>query len=193
MNECWVTGGKTAKYSFRRVEMKTFLISSGSKSIVRENLFYGQVPLRIIVGFTENSSMIGNVNKNPFSFKNFNINYFSVLVDDEQTSFKPLKLDFDQNQSLLGFYTLLTSSGIAHQDLGIGVSIENYKSGDKTLFAFNLCPTVEEDVLNLQRTGNIRFDIQFKTELTNPVNAIIYAEFNSLMEISNDRQVRVDF
>jgi len=188
-----LTSGQTAKYPFRRVEMKTFLIPTGTKSIVRENLFYGQVPLRIVVGFVENTALIGNVNKNPFSFKNFNINYFSVLVDESQISFKPLILDFSKNKNLLGFYTLLTTSGVAHQDLGIGINRDQYKSSDKSLFAFNLMPAVEEDVLSLQRTGNIRFDIHFQTELVAPVNVIVYAEFNSLIEISNDRQVRIEF
>ncbi|OXA37467.1 hypothetical protein Fcan01_27758 [Folsomia candida] len=34
-----LTSNNTAKYSFRRVEMKSFLIPTGSKSVSRENLF----------------------------------------------------------------------------------------------------------------------------------------------------------
>jgi hypothetical protein len=187
-----LASGESAKYPIRRTELKQFVIPSGSKSVVRENLFYGQVPLRVVVGFVDNSSLIGNKNKNPFCFKNFGCNYFSILVDEEQSSFKPLKFDFDKNINLLGFYTLLTSSGVAHQDLGININREEYKTSNKTLFAFSLVPEIEDDVFAVQKTGNVRFDIQFKTELTQPVSVIIYAEFNSLMEIDKDRQVRID-
>jgi hypothetical protein len=187
-----LASGESAKYPLRRTELKQFVIPTGSKSIVRENLFYGQVPLRIVVGFVENSSLIGNKNKNPFCFKNFGCSYFSILVDEEQSSFKPLKFDFEKNISLLGFYTLLTSSGIAHQDLGININRDEYKSANKTLFAFSLVPEIDDDVFSVQKTGNVRFDIQFKTELTEPVSVVVYAEFNSLMEINKDRQVRID-
>ncbi|XP_021964294.1 uncharacterized protein F54H12.2 [Folsomia candida] len=149
----------SAKYSFRRVEMKTFLVSTGSKSISKENLFYGHVPVRIVVDFVDNAAVIGSSTLNPFAFDNFDVSYFSVLVDDEQICFKPLKLDFDSNQSLLGFYTLLTSSGVAHQDLGIGLNREDYITSSKALFAFNLCPAVEDDVFSIHRTGNIRYSI----------------------------------
>jgi hypothetical protein len=113
-------------------------------------------------------------------------------VDEEQSSFKPLKFDFDKNINLLGFYTLLTASGVAHQDLGININREEYKTSNKTLFAFSLVPEIEDDVFSVHKTGNVRFDIQFKTELTQPVSVIIYAEFNSLMEVDKDRQVRID-
>ncbi|OXA54479.1 hypothetical protein Fcan01_11808 [Folsomia candida] len=127
-----------------------------------------------------NAAAIGGSNLNPFAFDHFDISYFSVLVDDEQICFKPLKLDFGNNQSLLGFYTLLTSSGVAHQDLGIGVNREDYIKSSEALFAFNLCPAAEDDVFSIHKTGNIRFDIQFKNPLPKAISVIVYAEFNSV-------------
>lgn len=192
-HEKLLSQNNTAKYSFRRVEMKTFLVSTGSKSVSKENLFYGQVPIRIVVSFVDNAAAIGGSNLNPFAFDHFDISYFSVLVDDEQICFKPLKLDFGNNQSLLGFYTLLTSSGVAHQDLGIGVNREDYIKSSEALFAFNLCPAAEDDVFSIHKTGNIRFDIQFKNPLPKAISVIVYAEFNSVLEIDKDRQVRLSF
>lgn len=136
--------------------------------------------------------MIGSTDLNPFSFAHFEVSYFSVLVDEEQICFKPLKLDFENNEMLLGFYTLLTASGVAHQDLGIGINRNAYKTSSKSLFAFNLSPTVEEDVFAINKTGNIRFDIKFKKPLPKPVSAIIYAEFNSVLEINKDRVPKIN-
>ncbi|OXA40149.1 hypothetical protein Fcan01_24897 [Folsomia candida] len=192
-HEKLLSQNNTAKFSFRRVEMKTFLVPSGNKSVSKENLFYGQVPLRIVVAFVNNAAVIGSSNLNPFAFDNFDISYFSVLVDDEQICFKPLKLDFENNQSLLCFYTLLTSSGVAHQDLGIGINRDDYINSSKALFAFNLCPLADDDVFSIHKTGNIRFDIQFKKPLAKAVSVIVYAEFNSMLEIDKERQVRLNF
>ena len=44
----------TAKYPLRRVEVKSFTVPTGNRSITKENLFSGQLPTRIVVGVMDN-------------------------------------------------------------------------------------------------------------------------------------------
>jgi len=41
----------------------------------------------------------------------------------------------------------------------------------------------ESDHFNLTREGSVRLDAKFRTALPNTVNAIIYAEFENVIEV----------
>ena len=50
---------KTAKYSLRRTEVKSFTIARGKQSASKEDLFLGQLPTRIIAACADNLSFNG--------------------------------------------------------------------------------------------------------------------------------------
>lgn len=74
------------------------------------------------------------------------------------------------------------------------VSCEDYAAGN-TMFAFDLSPdlSASEPHWNLQKIGSLRLHIKFATPLAAPINAIVYAEFQNLMEIDKNRNVIVDY
>ena len=49
----------TAKYPLRHVEVKSFTVPMGNRSITQENMFLDQLPTRIVVGVVDNDSSIG--------------------------------------------------------------------------------------------------------------------------------------
>ena len=57
-----------ASYPLRRVEVKTFAFPQGNLSWVKENVFLGQLPKRMVVGFVDNTAFNGQFNKNPFFY-----------------------------------------------------------------------------------------------------------------------------
>jgi hypothetical protein len=61
---------QTAKYPLRRVEVKTFIIPSGTQSKINDHLFQGQMPKLFVLGFVENAAFNGDNTKNPFHFEN---------------------------------------------------------------------------------------------------------------------------
>ena len=48
----------TAKYPITRGECKTCTVSSGTRSHAEENLYSGQIPKRIVIGFVKNSGIM---------------------------------------------------------------------------------------------------------------------------------------
>ena len=46
-----------AKYPIRRVEVKTFTISSGTRSKIEDHLFTGQLPKRVFIGLVTNEAL----------------------------------------------------------------------------------------------------------------------------------------
>ncbi|XP_070152489.1 uncharacterized protein F54H12.2-like [Polyergus mexicanus] len=187
----------TAKYPLTRVEVKTFTIHSGVVGESLDNVILGQLPKRIIVGFVNNKAFNGDRKLNPFNFKNYGINFFSLYVDGMQIPSRPLQPVFSPEEPLYveAYQTLFTGTGIHFLNEGNSISRDDYSKG-YTLFAFDLTPDLSANYAghwNLVRHGSLRLEVRFEKALTETVNCIIYAEFDNVIEIDSSRQVIVDF
>jgi hypothetical protein len=65
----------TAKYPIKRAEVKVVAIPQGSLGEPKDNLFQGQVPNKVIIGFVDHDSFNGVYNKSPFNFKHKNLSH----------------------------------------------------------------------------------------------------------------------
>ncbi|KAK3916657.1 hypothetical protein KUF71_015882 [Frankliniella fusca] len=92
------------------------------------------------------------------------------------------------------YNTLFSGTGIHWKDEGNGISWSDYPKGN-TLFVFDLSPdlSASEPHWNLQRQGTMRLDLRFAEPLAQPINCVVYAEFQNLIEIDKDRNVIVDY
>lgn len=186
----------TAKYPITRVEVKTVTLHSNIYGESIDNILMGQLPRRVIIGFTENRGFNGKNTLNPFNFQNYNINYMSLYVDSTQIPAKPLTPDFTSKKLYAdAFQTLFSGTGMHFMDLGNGISREDYPDGF-CLFAFDLSVDLSagrNTHWNLLRHGTIRIEVRFEKELENTVNCIIYAEYDNVLEIDSARQVTLDY
>jgi hypothetical protein len=63
----------TAKYPITRVDVKVLTIPSGVLRKSLDNIYGGQLPKRVVIGFVENKSFNGDYKKNSFNFQPFNL------------------------------------------------------------------------------------------------------------------------
>ena len=187
----------TAKYPITHVEVKSFTLPSGIHSKTLDNVFLGQVPKRVIIGFVSNKAFNGDVKKNPFNFHHYKTNYFSLYVDGEQIPTKPLQSHYevDKETSVLAYHTLFTGTGVHFSNTGNSISREDYSNG-YCLMAFDLTPDLaasETSHWNLVRNGNVRIEMGFDEALEETLNCIVYAEFDNVIEIDRHRNVTTDF
>ena len=183
----------TAKYPIRRVETKVFSIPKGNLSANQENLFLGQLPKRIVIGLVQNSAFSGDAAQNPFNFEHFTTDFLALYLDGVQIPSKPLQPDFDNDLYTRSYVSLFTGTGLMSQDQGNDISWEEYGNG-YTLFAFDLTPDLSDSGhFNIVKQGNLRLELHFKTQLPYTVNAIVYAEFDNVIEIDKSRNVLFDF
>jgi hypothetical protein len=144
-----------------------------------------------------NAAYNGDYSKNPYNFKHFDTNYFSLYVDGEQVPSKPLQPHFEANNNkfVMAYHSLFSGTGIQFKDAGTVISREDYNQG-YCLMAFDLTPDLsasETSHWNLVRNGSIRMELGFRTALTETVNCLVYAEFDNVIEIDRHRNVSVDF
>ncbi|RWS19834.1 uncharacterized protein B4U80_02524 [Leptotrombidium deliense] len=67
-----------------------------------------------------------------------------------------------------------------------------------TLFAFNLAPELSngfgsEGQLSEIKRGSLRLQVNFREELNNTINVIMYCEYDSLIQISHEKTVTTDY
>ena len=55
-------------------------VSSGTRSHAEENLYSGQIPKRIVIGFVRNSGINGMYQTNPFQFEHFGMDHIALSV-----------------------------------------------------------------------------------------------------------------
>src|SRR5436190_6182323 len=186
----------SAKYPITKVEVKNVTIPSGVQGKTLDNIFLGQLPKRVIIGFVTNAAFIGDFKKNPFNFQHFKVNFLALYVDGQQVPARPLQPDYvTSKQYVHAYHTLFTGTGIHFLNEGNSISRHTYADGN-CLMAFDLTTDLSAKTLshwNLVRQGSLRLDVRFDTSLTETINCIVYGEFDNVVEIDKDRNVVMDY
>ena len=186
----------SAKYPVTKVEVKNVTIPTGVQSKTLDNIFLGQLPKRVVVGFVGNAAFIGDMKKNPFNFQNFGLNFLALYVDGHQIPSRPLQPQYGtSNLYVHAYHTLFSGTGIHFLNEGNCIPREEYPEGN-CLAAFDLTPDLSANTMthwNLVRQGSLRLDVRFEANLTETINCVVYGEFDNVVEIDNDRNVIMDY
>ena len=185
----------TCKYPISRVELKISSIPAGNMSFSQDNIFLGQLPTRVIIGFIKNTAFNGKYSENPFNFEHMNLNFLSLHLDGQQIPSTPLKPSFSTNKSVRSYYSQFISGDHAFSNEGNCITRTMFENG-YALYCFDLTPDLSSACsshFNLIKTGNLRAEFGFETALPSTTNVIIFAEFDNIIEITKNRDVIYDF
>ena len=180
----------TAKYPIDRVSQKIFSIPAGTRVSNQENLFLGTLPKSIVIGMVDNDAFMRAYDKNPFALKHDDLEFLAIYVDGQQFPAKPLQPQYLTGSTVREFYQLALVSGKHLKNSAL--AREEFLNG-YMLYAFNLTPDEECAHLSLIKSGNLRLETCFRQPLAHTINFIVYAVFDSVIEVSNRRQVLLDY
>jgi hypothetical protein len=184
-----------AMYSVPRTLCKSYSIPGTSISLVKDNVFNGQIPKRLIVFMNKSAASNGKYTLNPFNMDLFSISSIGVYVDGEQMPSKPLKLKLTGNNTryLESFQTLFTGTGKYHDDSGNHISRADYHKG-YGFFVFDLRPDGCEAIeyMGLRQRGNLSIEIVFNSALSEAINLFCLGEFDNIIEVDRERNVLYD-
>ena len=184
----------TAKYPVRRVVCKAITVAANLMDVTQERLFSGQLPNRIIVGLVRNEAFSGTPARNPYNFWHYNLKEISVFADGQNVqNIKPLEMDYAAYKWIRAYNSLYTGTGRLFYDEGLAIERAEYPFG-YALYAFDLSPDLTDDEkFELLRTGSVRLQLKFGVRLPHAITIIIYAEFQNMIEIDQNRNVLHDF
>src|SRR5215469_16422330 len=100
-------------------------------------------------------------------------------MDGQQQFLIPLKPDFTSSR----FMSIFSATGNYQKGEGTDITRYDYPGGF-ALYCFDLSPDMaENDHNNLTKESSVRLEGRFSVVLRNTVNAVIYAEYENIIEI----------
>lgn len=189
-----VLNSASAKYPISRVDIRAVTLPAGTRSKCIDNIFLGTLPKRCVLGFVSTEAFNGTIRTNPFNFQPFNYTSIQFYLDTIAIPSKPFICDFPNNQYVRAYHSLFEGSNINHSDIGNDISREDYPRGHALLavdFTPDLCSSAAH--ISLPKTGSLRIDVHFAADLPASITAIVFAEFDGLIEIDQYRNVVTDY
>lgn len=141
-----------------------------------------------------NECLNGSHALNPFNFQSFSYKYLALFVDSVQIPSKPFTPNFESGLYARNYSTLFSDSGILYSDAGNDISYAEYPNGYcLSLFDLTADTSCRDQHWNVIKSGTLRFEVRFATALQSTISAIIYSEFDNLIEIGENRTVSIDY
>ena len=186
-----------AKYPIARDEIIALNIPQGFEDFMQDNIVMGQMPRRLFVGLVSAEAYNGNFKKDPFKFEHCNISEICVYVNSICYPSRPFKPNFAKNLFAREHMSVYTTSNQNMTDTYLVLPRDVYKE-HKTLFGFNFAPDQTSGPgsfshANLIENGAMRICIRFNSRLPENMKAIVFMEFDNIIEIDETRNVTLDY
>ena len=180
-----------ARFPMRRVTLKHLSIPIGQTSILHNNIYMGPIPERIVVCMVEDRAMTGHYQHNPFNFQHFGLNYLALSINGELHPQRPYQPNFANNHYAREYLSLFEGTGTLFTDKSVGITREDYSQG-YALYVFDLTPDQAcSGCVSTKENGPVTLELKFAAPTTQTINVVCYAEFDSLLEIDQFKNVIV--
>ena len=178
-----------AAYPIDQSKIKTFTIPAQLRNHNISQIFRGQLPRSLIIGFVDTEAYDGVVNKNPFVFEHFKLNYFNLFVNGAPVLPTVLQPDFTTEKAIREYRLLIDNIDILHSNESNGITYQDYLS-NSCFFAFDFTP----DLCNSYhdhgaKSGVIDLHVGFSEVTTKNITCICYASFKEVITINKNKQV----
>ena len=183
-----------AIYPVNHTEIVNFTIPAGQKSYVKDRLFPLQAPKLLMIGMVENDAYNGDLKKNPFYFQHFKLNKIALFREGESIPGRPFTPDFDLNHYTRSYVNTMQTFHYFNTDDTNDLSYDEFGQG-YTIYAYDL--TADNDVSSSSRqaiaANNLRLELNFKKNLASTINVLLFAVFDSHVEITKLRDVLTNY
>lgn len=187
--------GLPIPYFLKTPSFNYHTLLQGSTQYVKDNLFLGKIPNRVVIGMVATDAYHGAAHLNPYHFQHFDLSEICMYKDGSPYPRPMIKLDIANDVCADAYHNFMTSLHAAYSRHVPPITMEDFKNG-YTLFSYDMSPDQlgslhPGSVLNMN--SNIRLEMRFSKPLPKNVNVMIYYEMDHLMEIHRDRRVTVEF
>ena len=184
---------QNAIYPLQRCEVISYTIPQGSLHFDKDNLFRSQMPKLLVFGLVSNAAFSGSYTESPFNFQHFGVNYVALYREGESVPQRPYKPNFAEGHYMREFMSIFQAMELYNRDNDNEISPANF-AGGTALFAFNLAADLAiAGHAQPLREGNLRLELNFTSATTALINIIVWAVFDSKIEITRMRDVLMDY
>ena len=110
---------------------KTYTVKSGTSDLSHYNIISGrQLPEQIIIGIVEETALRGDIEKNPFNFKDFGLREASIVANGVHEPSESYKLNITSGDKADLYARFLENTGVYTDDREFGFSMADYYGGN---------------------------------------------------------------
>ena len=173
-----------AIYPIQKVVMSTFTMQKGTYSETRPLLQSYKQPKLVIIGFVSNDAFHGNPKRNPFNFQNFDLSFIGLNINGQSYPAEPMKLNYGAGEYIAAYTSMIQNLEMYGKDESNAITLKDFANG-YNFYVYNLTPDLSfSGCGQLYKQTNLRLDLNFEKALPCSVNCIIYALFDSVVEIT---------
>jgi len=178
-----------AKYPIAQSKIRTYTIHQGISATTIANVFNGKLPRTAIIGMVRSDAFNGTINRNPFKFQPFGLNYLSLVVNGTPMPATVFQPNFATREIAREYAHFLDNVGVGNSNEHNDVDLENFVSGS-CFFPFDFSPDLCNSYhSHLSQSGTANLELRFSAELAQNVTLIVFATFNELVTIDNTGRV----
>ena len=187
--------GHPIPYFLKTPSINYLTIEANQTQYMRDNLFLGRLPRKVVLCMVETEAYQGARNKNPYNFQHFGLTEVCMYKDGVPFPRPRIRMDVAAHECADAYHHFMASLDGAYSKWGPNITLEEYKNG-YFFISYNMSPdqlgSVHPGSLH-NANSNIRLEMKFKAALPQNVTLIVYSEEEHLMEINRDRRVTVNF
>jgi hypothetical protein len=183
----------TAKYPYKKVLIRQYTVNAGTANLNLDNIIMGQKPNILLFSMVTNNAYCGSRSKNPYFLQDFGLQQFAIFVDGKQIPSKPINMvKTDANITSRAYSTLFDALGIRYSDKGHQITKELFDTC-YFMLAFDLTAdhSYSTVCMNPMTNCSIRIEGSFRENLKESISCLIVFELDGLMEIDENRNVKI--
>lgn len=188
--------GDAIPYFLKTPYVTHYAIDRHSSQFVKENLFQGKIPNKVILGMVLTEAYHGKTDRNPFNFQHFGLTDVCMYMNGAPYPRPAIKLDAEEGKIAEAYHYFMTSINAAYSRVVPDITMEDYQNG-YFLISYNMAPDQfigSAHPANLLKAhSNIRLEMKFKKPLKENVTLLVYYEYTHVAEVTKPRQVHVEF
>ena len=179
-----------ALYDIESPEISLRTIQTGSKKHVLYDFFPSKLPKSAFFGLITSSDITGGYARNPFTFNRMET--FQIYIDNRAFYNFPIKFE-DNSKDHLDFSQAYIQ---LYKALGLDRSGDCLINSDNFKINYIIGAVLTADKshlnhLNLQKTANVRIEIELEKATTEPMVLVTYSLYDKLYSIDSDRQLTI--
>lgn len=179
-------------FKFPNVIVGSHTIAKDSISFELNDPFGGKVPDNFVFGFVTHEAFNGSAPHNPFYFQHNKLKSITTSVDDRPTPCGTKFFDFDNNDFLGAYNTILENLDMGgRRNPAVIINRNNYEEGF-TILAYDFTANNGGgDMMQPVKSGIFKLSGSFNVKLPNNVQLVYYAVFSQKMFIDRSRNVSI--
>ena len=177
--------GKSVSYIHERPVLKNFVFPSGHSSLQLDDIFSGFVPNMVYLVMLKQNAVNGEYNLNAAYFQNAGMNRIRMELDGNVLS--SMNVEFPDSVANIFHHTL---TNLKNDDNML--NYHSFKNG-RTILAWDLRSSDCSDVLNIERAGSLRLQINTAAPLDSNLFVFVFGITSGLVEIFGNRVVKTSY